>query len=197
MYTDSGTRRERRENKQNTNMVSISWSPRRPKGYQKEAQSRPKKSKMSSKDDQMRSTNHNTIYTKAKYSQTPDPPSYSGRLVYSSVTTNISFTSRPLHGGASGVVYILFMCICFVICCCPLSACRGSFPLLGPTLGFSVSLWVTNLFCLTPHRCQSKYYTSARQNPQLYNTKYYTDTRHSPNYVVLNTIQILDKAPTI
>jgi len=44
----------------------------------------------------MRSTNHKTIYTKAKYSQTPDPPPYSGRLVYSSVTTtNISFTSRP------------------------------------------------------------------------------------------------------
>ena len=33
--------------------------------------------------------------------------------------------------------------------------------------------------------------------PQLYNTKYFTNTRQSPNHIVLNTIQILDKAPSI
>ena len=36
---------------------------------------------MSSKDTQRRPTNHKTIYTSAKYTQTPNPPPYSGRLV--------------------------------------------------------------------------------------------------------------------
>ena len=58
------------------------WEPKVPQGSQKEAQSRPKENKGSSKDNQMRPTNHKTIYTQAKYTQTPDPPPYSGRLVY-------------------------------------------------------------------------------------------------------------------
>ena len=36
---------------------------------------------MSAKDIPMRPTNHKTIYTQPKYTQTPDPPPCSGRLV--------------------------------------------------------------------------------------------------------------------
>ena len=60
------------------------WEPkalqRLPKGSPKSSQGE-QNGKMSSKDNQMRPTNDKTIYTSAKYTQTPDPPPYSGRLV--------------------------------------------------------------------------------------------------------------------
>ena len=44
-------------------------------------QSRPKERKRTSEDTPRRATNHKTIYTYTEYTQTPDPPPYSGRLV--------------------------------------------------------------------------------------------------------------------
>ena len=58
-------------------------SPLGAQGFQKKAQSRAKESKMSSKDTQRKPTNQKTIHTQTKYTQTPDPPPYSGRLVHS------------------------------------------------------------------------------------------------------------------
>ena len=57
------------------------WSkgcPNGPKKNQKSAQER----KRASKGTQRRPTNHKTIYTQTEYTQTPDPPPHSGRLVY-------------------------------------------------------------------------------------------------------------------
>ena len=64
-------------------------SPRRRKGSQKAAQPHPKESKMSSKDSQRRPANHKTIYTYTEYTQTPDPPPYSCRLVIIIAATSI------------------------------------------------------------------------------------------------------------
>ena len=57
------------------------WEPKAPQRLPKGSPKLSKESKMSAKDIPMRPTNHKTIYTQAKYTQTPDPPPYSGRLV--------------------------------------------------------------------------------------------------------------------
>ena len=57
------------------------WEPKAPQRLPKGSPKLSKESKMNAKDIPMRPTNHKTIYTQAKYTQTPDPPPYSGRLV--------------------------------------------------------------------------------------------------------------------
>ena len=42
----------------------------------------------------MRPTNHKTIYTQAKYTQTPDPPPYSGRLVMCALLASAKTSSK-------------------------------------------------------------------------------------------------------
>ena len=59
---------------------SPKWSKGCPKGPKKSSKSA-QGEKKESKGTQRRPRNHKTIYTQTKYTQTPDPPPYSGRLV--------------------------------------------------------------------------------------------------------------------
>ena len=58
----------------------LEWFKGCPNG-RRETQSLPKEKQRRSKHTQRRTTNHKPIYTYTKYTQTPDPPPYSGRLL--------------------------------------------------------------------------------------------------------------------